>query len=210
VIVTGYPDPGYIARMGCAQGDMAQYVSWAEHLAAAGFAVVAYRNERADDARALLRHVYDHADLLGVAADRLALFACSGSAPTALRLAMDPGTRLRCAALCYGYLLDVGGADGVAAAARTWGFADAAAGRSVADLPGDTALLVVRAGADAMPDLNPSLDRFVAAALARDLPLTLVNVSGAPHAFDIERDDAGSRAAIAQIVAFFRAHLQRG
>ena len=56
---------------------------------------------------------------------------------------------------------------------------------------------------------NASLDAFVAAALARDLPLTLVNQAGAPHAFDLVYDSEASRATIREVLRFLRDRLVR-
>jgi acetyl esterase/lipase len=207
VIVTGYPDPGYEARMGCAQPETAQYDSWAEHLAASGFAVVAYRNRVPADAIPLLRHLRENALELGIDPASIGLWACSGSGPIALDLLLDPAQPVHCAALNYAYLQDLDGADAVASSARTFGFAHSAAPRSIADWPTQRPLLLVRAGADAMPGLNRTIDRFVATALAKDRPVSLVNVPGAPHAFDITQDGRESRAAIAAVVAFFTVHL---
>ena len=68
-------------------------------------------------------------------------------------------------------------------------------------------LLIVRAGQDEMPDLNPSLDRFVSAALAHNLPATVVNHPDAPHAFEMNHDSDDSRSIIRQMLAFMRSHL---
>ena len=48
-------------------------------------------------------------------------------------------------------------------------------------MPREPPLRVVRAGVDALPGLNPGIERFVVAAPRRDLPLQLINVRGAPH-----------------------------
>ena len=71
-------------------------------------------------------------------------------------------------------------------------------------------LFLARTGGDQMPRLNETLDRFVIEALGRDLPLTLVNLLSAPHAFDLFHDTAASRATIRQILAFLRFHLDYG
>jgi len=42
----------------------------------------------------------------------------------------------------------------------------------------------------------------VSAALARDLPLTLINQPGAPHSFDLFDDSDASRSTIRRILAF--------
>jgi hypothetical protein len=126
---------------------------------------------------------------------------------------LDDATRapehrlVACAALQYAFTLDLDGASDVAAAAKAWGFVDAAAGRSIADFASDVPLLVVRAGADAFAGINVALDRLVAAGLRANLPLTCVNLPTAPHAYELERDDAQTRAALGAVAAFFRAAL---
>jgi acetyl esterase/lipase len=89
---------------------------------------------------------------------------------------------IRCAALCYGPPGDL--------EPRT-------------ELP---PLLVVRAGEDD-PDLNGGIDRFVAAAADRGLPVELVEVPGGHHAFDVLDDDDASRSAIRRVLDFLREHL---
>jgi hypothetical protein len=116
---------------------------------------------------------------------------------------------LSCAALCYGYAMDLDGSTEVANAARTFGFENAAAGRTIEDLSPGTSLLIVRAGRDEMPGLNAALDRFVAAALARNLPLSLINHAAGPHAFDLLDDSATTREAVRQVLQFLRFHLRR-
>ncbi len=73
----------------------------------------------------------------------------------------------------------------------------------------DVPLFVARAGRDEMPHLNDTIDRFLARALAINLPVTLVNHRTGPHAFDIVDDSDASRAVIQQIVAFMQCHLKK-
>ena len=117
---------------------------------------------------------------------------------------------LRCAALCYGYMLDADGANVVAEAARKFGFANPCAGRSVADLPKGLPLFVARAGRDETPGLNETIDRFVAEALAHNLPITLANHRDAPHAFDLFDDGETTREIVRQVLAFLRFRLSAG
>ena len=95
---------------------------------------------------------------------------------------------LACAALLYGYLLDLDGATSVAEAAAQFHFAVPPV--SLDELPRQLPLLVVRAGRDAMPGLDATLQRFVTAARAREVPLalTLIDHAKAPHAFDLMDD----------------------
>jgi acetyl esterase/lipase len=209
VLVAGYPDPGFRRIVGCRFKEMGSTVSWARLLAASGLAAVAYENsEPASDLEALLAHLRDNAASLGIDASRLGLWASSGNVPLALAALMaDEDDRLRCAALLYGYTLDVDGAGAVAEAAQAWRFANPAAGRSVEDLPRATPLFIARAGRDETPNLNSALDRFVARALERNLPLTLVNHPDGPHAFDLFDDSETSRSIVRQTLDFMARHL---
>jgi hypothetical protein len=144
---------------------------------------------------------------LGIDPGRIGLFACSGHVPTALWLLMEqPHGSLACAALCYGYMLDLGESRPVAEAAAKFGFGNPAANRSVGDLP-RVPILLARAGRDQLPGVNESIDGFAAEALARNLPLTLINLAEAPHAFDLFDESEASREAVRAILAFLRAHL---
>ena len=209
LFVTGYPDEGMRKVVGCNAKDMASYVSWAQLMAISGLVAITYTAKRpATDVHEVLRHVRAHAEL-GIDGERVGVWACSGNAPTALSVLMTPDARVKCAALCYGYLLDVDGSTSVAEAATVFRFVNPCAGRALEDLPVDVPLFVARAGRDEMPHLNDTMDRFLARALAINLPVTLVNHSTGPHAFDIVDDSDASRAVIQQIVAFMLCHLKK-
>jgi acetyl esterase/lipase len=208
IVVAGYADGG--ARPGSASfKNMGWTVSWAELIAASGMVAITYSNQHpADDAAAVLAHVHRNATALGIDTNRVALFAGSGNAPVALALLMNgPGQALTCAVLCYPMLLDAEGTTFVADAARTYGFANPCAGRSVSDLP-PVALMIVRASDDQFPHVNDTIDRFLADAGARQLPVTLVRHEG-PHAFDLLQDTDAARDTIKQMLAFLRGHLLR-
>ena len=207
VLVSGYPDPGYEAVLGCKFKETGWSVSWGRLLAASGLAAVTYTNH---DPIADLDRLLDHlrgGDSPGIDVDRLALSACSGNVPRALAALMDSDGALACATLSYGFTLDAAGSTHVADAAAQFRFVNPCAGRTVADLPDDLPIHVVRAGADEMPGLNAALDRFTADALDRNLPLTVVNLAASPHAFDLHDDSEASRATIRQSLDFLRAHL---
>jgi hypothetical protein len=209
VFVIGFSDVGAQKILGCQFREMESYVSWARLVAASGMVAITYTNrDPATDIRALLQYVRQNAESLGIDENRIALWACSGNAPLALSLLMQEGSaHSRCAALLYGYTLDLDGSTGVAEAARTRGFVNPCAGKSVDDLSPDVPLFIARAGADEMPGLNEALDHFLVKALARNLPLTLVNHATGPHAFDVFDDSETSREIIRQVLAFLRWHL---
>jgi dienelactone hydrolase len=66
-------------------------------------------------------------------------------------------------------------------------------------------LLLVRAGKDSA-ELNQGISAFVSAALERNVPMTLVNLPAAHHAFDMADDAPWSRAAIEHGFAFAQSH----
>jgi hypothetical protein len=212
VFVIGFSDRGARPIFGCAFKEWQSYVDWARLVASAGIVAVTYStgDRPEEDLPELLRHVRENAGALGVDAERIGIWACSGHGPTALSALMNgENASPACAVLCYPFTLDLDGSTSVADAQKTWRFANPTAGRSVDDIREGTPLLLVRAGRDEMPGLNDALDRFTAQALARDLPLTLVNHAGAPHAFDVAHDTDSSRKVIDGIVRFLRCHLSR-
>jgi hypothetical protein len=212
VIVAGYPDQGFQRVVGCKFKEMGSAISWAQLIAAAGLAAITYTNREPEaDLHALLQYARQQAAALGIDGDRLGLWASSGNVPLALSILMRAGGGyLKCAALCYGYMLDLNGTTGVAEAARKFGFVNPSAGKSVADLPQALPLFIARAGQDEMPHLNETIDRFVAQALTHNLPLTLVNHPKAPHAFDLFHDCEVSREIVRQILSFLQCQLLTG
>jgi hypothetical protein len=203
VFVIGYPDAGTRRVIGCSAKEMRSFVDWAKLVASFGMVAVTYApQEPVRDAVEVVRHLRAQAATLGIDADRLGVWACSGHVPVALSLLMSGEPGLRCAALLYGYLFDAG------AAAAMFRFVDASAGRSVDDLPRELALLVVRAGRDEMPGLNAGIDAFVAHALRANLPLTLINHHTAPHAFDIGEDTNASGLTVMRTLAFLQLNLR--
>ena len=68
--------------------------------------------------------------------------------------------------------------------------------------------LVVRAGRDAKP-LNDSVDAFVAAGLAKNGPLSLINYPAGDHGFEILNDTDETRRVIAQSIAWVKSRLSR-
>ena len=204
MIVAGYPDAGFQKMAGCSFRDMQSSISWGRLIAASGMVAITYSNhEPAEDLHALIEHVRSNAPALAIDENRIGIWASSGNVPLALSLLMRPaGAYIKCAAFCYGLTLDLDGQTGVADAAKMFRFVNASAGKSIDDLANDIPMFIARAGADEVPRLNETLDRFVAAALSRDLPVTVVNHPGAPHAFDLFHDSETTREIIRRILAF--------
>jgi len=209
IFVTGFSDLGARKMLGCSLKEMGAYVSWGQLTAASGLVAITYTNrEPVTDVHAVLQHIRRNAASLNIDENRVGVWACSGNVPNALSVLMEEDhDYLKCAVLCYGYMLDLSGSASVAEAARQTGFANPCAGKSVEDLRRDMPLFVARAGQDQMPGLNDTLDRFMVKALACNLPVTFVNHPTAPHAFDLFQDSAASREIIRRILAFLQFHL---
>jgi hypothetical protein len=209
VFAIGYSDLGAVPRFGCVFKEVESYVTWAQLVAASGMVGITYQNEDpAPDLGAVLDHIQTSGVVLGVDPSRIGLWACSGNAPVALsRLMRDATPAVACAAFCYGLMLD-GKDEWVSQAAKAFGFAHPCIGRTAADLAPDVPLFIVRAGKDEIPHLNETIDEFVANALARNLPLTLVNHTTAPHAFDVLDDTDATRDVIERLLAFFSFNLR--
>ena len=212
ILVSGLSDRGARQMLGCRINEMESFASWARLIATCGAIALTYTTDTdpARDLQSVLHHVVSAAGPLGIEIDRIGLFASSSHVPNALGLLMAEPARLRCAVLAYGFMLDVDGSTGVENAQRVWRFANPAAGRSVDDLPPDVPLLIVRAGHDAIPQVNPSIDAFVAHALRRNLPLTMINHHRAPHAFDLDDDSEMSVEVVKEMLAFLRRTLASG
>jgi acetyl esterase/lipase len=209
VFVSGYADAALQAFTGSKLKEWQSYIGWGKLAALSGIAGVTYSaHQPAMDLGALLQYLHAHAAELGIDEKRIALWACSGNVPNALAALMQgSGYNFPCAVLCYGYTLDLDGHTAVADTAKTYGFANPAAGRTVDDFAA-IPLLLVRAGRDQLPGLNRAMDEFAAKALARNLPLSLVNHAEAPHAFDLFHNSDTSREIIRQVLAFLQFHLK--
>jgi hypothetical protein len=210
VMALGYRDEGAVARLGCRFKEMQSNVSWARLIAASGMAAVTYTNrEPAGDFRAILSHLQQNAATLGLDAGRIGLWATSGHVPVALSaLVRDGSIKVRCAALLYGFTLDLDGGAGVANNSKQFGFVTPCAGKSVDDLATDVPMFLARAGKDQFAGLNEAMDRFAARALAANLPLTLVNHANGPHAFDLFDATDTSREIIRRVLGFLRWELR--
>jgi acetyl esterase/lipase len=69
-------------------------------------------------------------------------------------------------------------------------------------------IFLARAGKDA-PGLNATIDRFVAEAASRDVPIEFHNIRGVPHAFDIQTPSPEVRSVIARVIAFMKGSLEQ-
>jgi hypothetical protein len=209
LFVTGYSDVGARKVFGCRLKELAQYEDWARLIACSGMAAITYENQDPiRDLRLLLSYLTENASVLGLDDRRTGLWSCSGNVPNALGLMSTERnvSGIKCAALCYGYMLDIEGTHSVTDAASQYGFVNPCVGMQPSDLV-HVPMMIVRAGGDEIPGLNESLDRFIISALDANIQLVALNQPGVPHAFDVLEHTEVTRVAIRQVLGFLRAHL---
>ena len=184
IIVNGYRDAGFEKFVGCKFMDMGWTTSWARLLAVSGLTAITYTTT---DPEADLRNVIEHAR---ARFDCVGLLATSGHGP----LAVSMLSAVDFAALITPYTIDV------PEAARAFGFVVPEVDVDKQDCLSST--FVARGGRDEMPGLNETLDRFVADALRRNAPLTLVNHASGVHSFDLFDETDESRNVVKAMLAW--------
>jgi hypothetical protein len=208
LIVAGFPDSGFEKHAGCKFKEMGSSVSWAKLIAASGMIAITYVNRDPEaDVHILFQHIKQNSETLQLDPNSLGLWASSGNVPLALSILMKAEVFVRCAVLCYGYMLDLNGNQQVSDASKMFGFVNPNIGKSPEDLPHNIPLFIARAGQDQCPYLNETLDPFVARAIDCNLSITFVNHPEAPHAFDLTDDSKRSHHIVRQILTFLRDHL---
>ncbi len=68
-------------------------------------------------------------------------------------------------------------------------------------------IFIARAGLDAIPTMDDSIDRFVREALAKNVALTVANHPNGVHGFDNQTDDERSREIVQSAIAFMKSNL---
>jgi acetyl esterase/lipase len=161
----------------------AGYREWARLWIAAGVNVVLYDGATVDDAERALAYIHAHAAALGLDDRRMCIFASSANGRVGVRLPLRPaGKALACAVYYYAVL-------------------------EVPVVRPDLPTLVVRTGIDS-PRLLASLDAWVAAAVAANAPVEVINLPRHQHGFDARDDNDESRRVMRATVSFIERQLR--
>jgi acetyl esterase/lipase len=186
------------------------YTSFARVLAAEGIAAVNYDKRLARDRKAvpaashdslvLIDYLKSNAAKYGLDMSRLCTwhFSAGGTVAGAMLGEKSPAS---CVVLTYA-ILSFGEGDNDPGLAPYSALVQA---RERGDRFPPT--LVVRAGRDAKT-LNDSIDAFVAAASAKNAPVSFINYPAGDHAFEILNDTEETRRVIAQSIAWVKSRLR--
>lgn len=199
------------------------YQQWARLAAAAGFVAVTFTHRlttsdnadvAAGDVEALLATVRRRASEHGLDRDRICVAVYSAGGPLASIFLRDPRPYVRCLVLYYPFM-DMEHARVHTpfrpphAAARVAELAPYSPVRWLLANAGKVPpLFLARAGQDAIPGINASIDRFVTAALLTEAPLDFYVHPSGPHGFDMAAaPDPRASAIVEASVVFMRRHL---
>jgi len=171
--------------------DWGIYRSWGRLVAASGWIGVTFESrgggpsiDASPDIADLLRFVRSDGARLGIQADRVAVWMCSGNVTSGLRVVMR----------------DADGKPPLRAAVVYYGTSDPPSLRT--DLP----VLLVKAGRD-NARLNAGIDALAARAAAANVPWTVVYAPNSHHAFDALDETDESRRIVRETLAFLRESL---
>ncbi|HEX6508394.1 MAG TPA: prolyl oligopeptidase family serine peptidase [Chloroflexota bacterium] len=196
--------------------DSGQYVPWAQVTALTGLVAVTFNHrssergtelpEAASDIDDLVTYIRNHADRLGIDAHRLCVWTCSAGPPVGLRsILRDRPGWVRCIVIHYG-VMDLqperARLPETVSDETLREFSPISYLGNDVDLP---PMLISRAGLD-RPELNASLERFVARAVATGVSLDYLNHPTGHHAFDIVDDVPRSHAIIRRTLTFMKEH----
>ena len=188
--------------------DFGGLVGWGQALAASGMAaaVINYRPDDTladpqgiEDVRAAVQVLRDQAAELELDGTRLALLGFSAGGPSLATAAFDPANQpVRALAGLYPVLntAEIGGETDVAAT-----LVDQAEER---DIP----MLLAYGADDAVPGVNSALPLLRRAPATERGQLRIVTHPAGGHAFDVNNQDARSRAIIQQVLTFLAGRLR--
>jgi tetratricopeptide (TPR) repeat protein len=168
--------------------DWRVYVDWGKLTAASGMIAITHQSRNTDtaaDIADLISYVRSNAASLKIDENRIGIWSSSANVRIALPIVMQEDRKyIRSAVFYYGVMNSE---------------------KVRFDLP----MLVARAGQD-VPNINGTIDAYVARAIAQDAPLTLISYSEGQHAFDVLDNNEESREIIKQTLDFLKFHLLKG
>jgi acetyl esterase/lipase len=197
--------------------DWGFYRHWGRLAAASGFVAVTITHrlgypdpqlERsAQDVGEAMDYVRAHAPEFSADPQRLCLAAYSAGGPL-LTLGLDSKRGyVRCLLAFYAFL-DIQQSDlhrqhEPAERVREFSMIEHLGEPRAREIP----IFIARAGQDAIPTMNDSIDRFIARAIRENANVIVMNHPAGVHGFDNQNDDDRSREIIVAALAFLERHL---
>jgi acetyl esterase/lipase len=193
------------------------FQSWGRLVAASGMVGVTftYRQgfpktvtlDSASDVADAIAYVRANAGSLGVDKERLALIAYSSGGPMLSPFLRGAPDYIRCVVGFYVFM-DIRQSEAFRTSETEETLRRFSPIVQISEGTGRfTPLFLAQGGKDEIPTLKDSVDRFVAEALVRGVPLTFLYHPGAPHAFDNQIDDDRTREIVRGALDFLKWHL---
>ncbi len=198
--------------------DWGIYRDWGRLAAASGLVGVTFTHrlgfpkpflqDSAADVAAALDYVRANAPKFGADPDRICLAAYSAGGPLLTVGWDEKRPYVRCLVAVYAFL-DIQQSslhrdNEPAERVRQFAMIEHLAEPRAKEIP----MLVARAGRDAIPTMNDSIDRFIARAIAENANVVVWNHPTGVHGFDNQNDDDRSREIIGAILEFVKRHTR--
>ncbi len=198
--------------------DWGIYRDWGRLAAASGLVGVTFTHrlgfpkpllaESGADVAAAIDYVRANAAKFGADPDRICLAAYSAGGPLLTVGLGEQRPYIRCLVAVYAFLDIQQSAlhrdNEPAERVRQFAMIEHLAEKRARELP----ILVARAGLDAIPTMNDSIDRYIARAIEVNANVVVWNHPGGVHGFDNQNDDDRSREIIAAILEFVGRHTR--
>lgn len=194
--------------------DWGIYQSWGRTIAASGMIAVTFTHrlgfpkplltESSSDVQSAINYVRNNAEKFNADKEQICLAAYSAGGPL-LSLAMgEKPLYIKCLAAFYAFM-DIQQSEPhrqneTPELTKKFSPINHLTGK----LP---PIFLARAGQDAIPTMNDSIDRFIAEAIKQNAPLTVMNHPTGVHGFDNQTDDERSREIIRSAIEFMKFHL---
>lgn len=211
IFIHGAAKPQYTPK------DWGVFKSWGRIIAASGLVGVTfthrleYPNKSLEnagkDVTDAIKYVRANADKYNVDQDRICLVAFSAGGSMLSTAMRGDAPSIKCLVGFYSFM-DISQSD----YQKTESAETLKAFSAITYLDKDAGKLppifIARAGRDAVPTMNDSIDRFINAAIAKNIALNFANHPNGVHAFDNQTDDERSREIIRQAIEFIKTHLR--
>jgi dienelactone hydrolase len=208
IFVFGYPDSVIQKNLGVKLKDMGAYSSWCELIASSGVAAIAYEtSEPEKNIKEIFNYITANSQKIMINPGRICIWSCSGNVPTALSL-LASDLKIKCGVFFYGFMIEPPGNNKASEVAKKVGFVYPELLKNPELLRWDVPTLVVKAGKDNVPNIQPTIDNYISQALAHNSPIQFINYSTGQHAFDILDNNDESREIIKRTIHFIKYHLQ--